>query len=209
MPVEGALTRPRNRLPERFSLVETLLWRDGYPLLKLHLDRLEDSAGYFAFACDRAELKAALLAHARAFPSQEPRKVRLLLGPEGVPQIESEILPVHRGHGRASGARVHRTAAHRSSDRMLFHKTTHRPLYAKAFQRQFRLVLAMSCFSIFAAKSRRGPSAIFSSRRSRPMVQHHRRSADCWPVSSGVICWNQTVSDFYSLGEGNWFLSLG
>jgi para-aminobenzoate synthetase / 4-amino-4-deoxychorismate lyase len=129
------LTRPRNRLPERFSLVETLLWRDGYPLLKLHLDRLEDSAGYFAFACDRAELKAALLAHARAFPSQEPRKVRLLLGPEGVPQIESEILPQCT---EATDAPLVRVCIARQrtdpSDRMLFHKTTHRPLYAKAFQ---------------------------------------------------------------------------
>ena len=52
------------RHTEPFSLLESLLWQGDYPLLELHLDRLEDSARYFAFPCDRAEVKAALLAHA-------------------------------------------------------------------------------------------------------------------------------------------------
>src|SRR5208283_3913895 len=57
------LTRPT----ESFSLIETLLWRDGYPLLELHLDRLQDSADYFDFPCDRGEVKAALLDYAVPF----------------------------------------------------------------------------------------------------------------------------------------------
>ena len=159
------LTGPPNRFPERFSLVETLLWREGFPLLELHLDRLEDSAGYFGFTCERAAARAALLAHAATFaslrPSPEPgpepnpeptqppsqpltsapRKVRLLLDPEGGLRIGSEILPVSAmqpesgANPAAKPARI-RISAERTDprDRMLFHKTTHRPVYAAAFR---------------------------------------------------------------------------
>jgi para-aminobenzoate synthetase/4-amino-4-deoxychorismate lyase len=58
------LTRSSNPRPDRFSLVETLLWNGEFPLIELHLERLEDSASYFGFPCDRATAKAALLAHA-------------------------------------------------------------------------------------------------------------------------------------------------
>jgi para-aminobenzoate synthetase/4-amino-4-deoxychorismate lyase len=149
------LTGPPNRFPERFSLVETLLWREGFPLFELHLDRLEDSAGYFGFACDRAEVRAALMAHAATFASPEPspklspepsqsphqppkpgpRKVRLLLDPEGGLRIESEILPESAVSPAAKPVRI-RISAERTDprDRMLFHKTTHRPVYAAAFK---------------------------------------------------------------------------
>jgi para-aminobenzoate synthetase/4-amino-4-deoxychorismate lyase len=166
------LTGPPNRFPERFSLVETLLWREGFPLLELHLDRLEDSAGYFEFACERARVRAALVAHAATFaspvpspglspkpslelnpepkpessqfpnqpPRPAPRKVRLLLGPEGGLRIESAILPVSAIQPEsatstdAKPARVRiSTARTDPRDRMLFHKTTHRPVYAAAY----------------------------------------------------------------------------
>ena len=51
------LTRASNPPTRTFSLIETLLWHGGYPLIELHLDRLEDSADYFGFPCDRAELR--------------------------------------------------------------------------------------------------------------------------------------------------------
>ena len=44
-------------------LVATMLWQDGFPLIELHLDRLEDSARYFDFSCDRAAAKATLQAY--------------------------------------------------------------------------------------------------------------------------------------------------
>lgn len=129
------LTSPPNRLPESFSLMETLLWLDGYPLLELHLDRLVDSAGYFDFPCDREAVKAALLAHASTFPSQEPRKVRLLLDSDGSLGIASGLLPEPGIAAATDPVRV-RIASERTDprDRMLFHKTTHRPLYAAAFE---------------------------------------------------------------------------
>jgi para-aminobenzoate synthetase/4-amino-4-deoxychorismate lyase len=138
-----------------FSLVETLLWDSDYPLIEFHLDRLEDSAGYFGFPCDRAAIKAALVAHAAAFvqttgapsfphPFAErvgirepqsigiPRKVRLLLNPDGELHIENELLPET---SITKTLRV-RIASQRTDpqDAMLFHKTTHRPLYAEAFK---------------------------------------------------------------------------
>ena len=118
---------------EPFSLVETLLWQEGYPLIELHLDRLEDSAEYFDFACDRNEVKAALLDHAASFAGRKPRKVRLLLGCEGSPRMEHEILPENAGKVQLGRVRI---ASERTDprDRMLFHKTTHRPVYAAAWQ---------------------------------------------------------------------------
>jgi para-aminobenzoate synthetase/4-amino-4-deoxychorismate lyase len=143
------------RSPNGFSLVETLLWNGDYPLIEFHLDRLEDSANYFGFPCDRAATKAALLAHAVAFvqtlgapsfphPFAErvgvlepqsigmPRKVRLLLNPNGELHIENELWPET---AIAKPLRV-RIASQRTdpADAMLFHKTTHRPLYAEAFK---------------------------------------------------------------------------
>jgi para-aminobenzoate synthetase / 4-amino-4-deoxychorismate lyase len=129
------LTSPPNRIPERFCLVETLLSLDGYSLLELHLDRLADSAGYFHFSCDREAVKAALLAHASTFASRTPRKVRLLLDSDGSFGIASEVLSEPGANAAASPVRV-RIASERTDprDRMLFHKTTHRPLYAAALK---------------------------------------------------------------------------
>jgi para-aminobenzoate synthetase/4-amino-4-deoxychorismate lyase len=153
------------RHPEPFSLIESMLWQGDFPLLDLHLDRLEDSAGYFAFPFDREEIKAALLAHAARFTNLEPpatpqmprapsfprlfaervgnhetqlqgpsHKVRLLLNHQGALQIEDELLP----ENSISNAKPVRAciASQRTDpqDPMLFHKTTHRPLYAEALK---------------------------------------------------------------------------
>jgi para-aminobenzoate synthetase / 4-amino-4-deoxychorismate lyase len=142
------LTRHQSNFPTSFSLVETLLWRGEYPLIALHLDRLEDSADYFGFPFDRAVIQAALLAHAAKFAQMLPfvasmgdqespsvgfsRKVRLLLNHDGELHIESEILP-EPSNAKLCRARI---APHRTDpqDAMLFHKTTHRPVYAEAFK---------------------------------------------------------------------------
>ena len=118
-----------------FSLVETLLWNGEYPLIELHLDRLEDSADYFGFFCDRMAAKTALLNHAGAFASHEPRKVRLLLESDGGLQIASENLAGSGGAGNAKSGHI-RISRERTDpqDLMLFHKTTHRPVYAEAFK---------------------------------------------------------------------------
>jgi para-aminobenzoate synthetase/4-amino-4-deoxychorismate lyase len=131
------LTRSADRLPEQFSLIETMLWDGGYPLLELHLDRLADSAEYFDFACERAAVKAALEQYAQRFPDRTARKVRLLLDSEGGFEITDEVLAQAGGEQRAGRVRI---AAERTdpADRMLYHKTTHRPLYAQACEKAAR-----------------------------------------------------------------------
>ena len=129
------LTAPAGDWPQQFSLLESLLWRkaDGYPLIELHLDRLEDSAEYFDFNCARETVKAALLEHARGFADGRMRKVRLLLDADGELRISSELLADAGGGQKRARVRI---AAQRTDarDRMLFHKTTHRRLYNEAFQ---------------------------------------------------------------------------
>jgi para-aminobenzoate synthetase/4-amino-4-deoxychorismate lyase len=117
---------------EPFLLIETMLWDGAYPLLELHLDRLEDSADYFGFVCDRAEVRASLLSTAEAFGDFSSRRVRLTLDADGNVSIEHE--PILVGSARSSPLRV-RVVMHRTdpADRFLFHKTTNRAVYAEAF----------------------------------------------------------------------------
>lgn len=116
---------------EEFSLIETMRWEGGFPLLGLHLDRLTDSAEYLDFSCDGAAVQAALEEYARRFADPAPRRVRLLLDRAGGLQITDTLLPALEENSRS---RV-RMARGRTdpADPMLFHKTTHRPLYAPAF----------------------------------------------------------------------------
>ena len=102
-------------LPDKFALIETMLWNGSYPLLELHLDRLEDSADYFGFACDRAAVKSALIDHASQFADRASRKVRLLMvDDEGHIQIGSEALSLPGEPNRIGRvSRLHR--ANRSS----------------------------------------------------------------------------------------------
>jgi para-aminobenzoate synthetase/4-amino-4-deoxychorismate lyase len=120
---------------EPFSLVETLLWQGDFPFIELHLARLEDSADYFGFACDRAAIRAALITLSRSFGDQQPRKVRLLLDANGIFHLEHEALPAALPSHNAPPVRVC-VATKRTdpADRFLYHKTTHRPLYANAFK---------------------------------------------------------------------------
>ena len=86
------IAQGRFQLPNEFFLIETMLWDGGYPLLELHLDRLTDSAEYFGIPCQRAEIAAALLAHAKNIPGSERRKVRLLVDSMGQLRVASEPL---------------------------------------------------------------------------------------------------------------------
>jgi len=127
--------------PDKFSLIETMLWDGGYPLLELHLDRLEDSVAYFDFFCDRAAARAALEDHARQFANPEPRsprRVRLLMvDDEGHIQIGSEALSTPAEPNRIGRVSISSVRTD-PSDAMLYHKTTHRPIYFPAFEQATR-----------------------------------------------------------------------
>ena len=118
---------------EYFSLIEAIFWNgSGFQLLELHLDRLDDSAAYFGFSCDRAEIKAALLEESSCFVDVHPRKVRLLLDSGGKIHIESECLPVAGGGSQPARVCIARQRTD-PADRFLFHKSTRRTLYDSAF----------------------------------------------------------------------------
>ncbi len=119
-----------------FSLIETLLWNETYPLLELHLDRLADSAEYFGFLCDRAAIGAALDEYASQFAGanpRSPRRLRLLLDAGGELTLTNEALaPEKRDRIARVSISPHRTDP---ADPLLYHKTTQRSLYALEMKR--------------------------------------------------------------------------
>ena len=139
------LTRSSERRPERFSLIETMLWNGAnplgnYPFLGLHLDRLADSAEYFGFACDVDAVRTALEQHAKQFGERSPRsprRVRLHLDAEGNIEINSEPLTAADPPKKIARACIAKDRTD-PADAMLYHKTTHRPLYAQALARAAR-----------------------------------------------------------------------
>lgn len=133
----SALTEPA---PEPFDLLETLAWRPGagFVLLERHLDRLAGSLAYFgADADDGADTVAAAGRHLAGLEGDFdgdpfPRRVRLLVGLDGA--VRSEVFALTGTAGGAS--RVRRLVVGPEpvdeDDPFLFHKTTHRQVYARA-----------------------------------------------------------------------------
>jgi para-aminobenzoate synthetase/4-amino-4-deoxychorismate lyase len=112
-----------------FDLIETMLWRDGYTLLPLHLERLRLSCEYFDRPFDAAEIEARLYALAASFAPLSQHRVRLTLDPRGQISLTSSPLAANPETCRVTLA-AERTL---SSDVFLRHKTTHRPLYDRIF----------------------------------------------------------------------------
>src|SRR5690606_23321116 len=71
-------------VPDReFKLLETLRWDESYALLDEHMERLEESAEYFDFALDRAEVTRQLEELAAGFAAGRAFRVRLLAAKNG------------------------------------------------------------------------------------------------------------------------------
>ncbi len=107
-----------------FELLETLRLDGEYTLLERHLARMRASAEYFGYPFDEDALRDALENRAQGLTG--PQRVRLLLARDGAFRIESTPLP-------DTPQPVFRLALASSpvasSDRFLFHKTTHRAVY--------------------------------------------------------------------------------
>ncbi|MBU5612202.1 aminodeoxychorismate synthase component I [Geomonas azotofigens] len=115
----------RQRRPD-FHLIESLLHDErGYFLLQRHLERLERSAGYFAFPlADGAALRALEETAAGLSPSVR-YKVRLLLFKDGRLSCEAAPLPEAAPEAKAAFARQRVNSA----DCFLYHKTSRRDLF--------------------------------------------------------------------------------
>ncbi len=134
-----------NRQPE-FYLFETLLWQQGsgYYLLEEHLQRLENGAGFFKFACHMAAIRARLIKEEEGF-SQSCYRVRLVLEKDGrvtvtadtavsptrtsLPVVPEKVVAGHPAMVDFSTIRVDTRAA------WPFHKTSRRELYNKEYAR--------------------------------------------------------------------------
>ncbi len=113
-----------------FLLLETMRWEEGagYSLLEEHLSRLTDSACYFDYEVNEAEVRRALATLAATF-APGPRRVRLTADSAGKINLShSRLDPLGPGLPRvAFGSRPVD-----ASDAMLFHKTTCRRVYEEA-----------------------------------------------------------------------------
>ncbi|MBI2306002.1 MAG: aminodeoxychorismate synthase component I [Rhodocyclales bacterium] len=108
-----------------FRLIETLRLVDGdYPLLALHLDRLQSSAGTLAFACDH-EAVADALRDLAAQHAAGTYRVRLTLGRDGDLELATAPLAA-TGSGMRAVFSSQRLDSHSP---WLRHKTTVRALY--------------------------------------------------------------------------------
>jgi para-aminobenzoate synthetase/4-amino-4-deoxychorismate lyase len=119
--------------PTDFALLETILWSRRYQLLGTHLQRMADSAAYFAYPLDRQHIMATLRQRATTFVPGQRYKVRLTLDRTGALQCESTCLEQAPTPGVATVALCGERTD--SQDRFLYHKTTQRARYDRVYQR--------------------------------------------------------------------------
>ena len=121
------LTQPARE----FRLFETMKWTKakGWFLLRLHLERLRDSASYFGFRYERSAILTGMKRIERelnkAAKGKRSMRVKLLLDRSGNVEFEwaalNDLPPIHR-----VGMSERRTDSH---DSLYFHKTTSRVFY--------------------------------------------------------------------------------
>ncbi|NOU36604.1 MAG: aminodeoxychorismate synthase component I [Kiritimatiellaceae bacterium] len=125
------------KMPE-FQLLETMRWENGEIfLLERHLKRLAESAEYFDFECDLANIRSALNECCRPgdptgrtpCEGTRPTKIRLLLNQSGAFEVQTS--EIQRGEGTASTLAIAKEPVD-SGDVFLYHKTTNRAVYEKA-----------------------------------------------------------------------------
>ncbi|HEY6089913.1 MAG TPA: aminodeoxychorismate synthase component I [Gemmatimonadaceae bacterium] len=109
-----------------FDLLETILLADGsYSLLDRHLARARESAQYFGFRWNEAEVASALDEVAASHPLGRWR-IRLIVARDGKPGIETRPLDEPRAGPVAVNFAMN---AVDDRDPLLFHKTTARSRY--------------------------------------------------------------------------------
>lgn len=122
-----------------FDLIESILYEEGkgYDLLEEHLNRIRDSAEYFAFAYERDEIMTALSEQADFMKAHGDGgaawKCRLLLSLKGEISVTSERL------AKTGSATEHKIILSdrpvSSKNPMIFHKTTERAFYNQELAR--------------------------------------------------------------------------
>ncbi len=120
------------RKPEMFNLFESMLWQPekGFYLLENHLDRLRDSAEYYAFKLDLEQIKK-MLENYKPDNTGEGAKVRLIVDKAGNATIDSQpLIGVKSNNLKICLARN----AVDVENTFLYHKTTQRQVYENAIK---------------------------------------------------------------------------
>jgi para-aminobenzoate synthetase / 4-amino-4-deoxychorismate lyase len=116
----------------KFSLLETMLWtpKEGFFLREKHIARLLDSASYFDFPVPEVPIEEYLDQIAAQFNS--PQRVRLLLDKYGTLNFEAKSFHSLEDHPPLKVC-LAKEPIH-SENIFLYHKTTHREVYASALR---------------------------------------------------------------------------
>ena len=117
------------RVRHDFQLIETMLWEKDFFLLSMHLERLESSAAYFNFTCDRAAILLRLHELSKSFTAGKSYRVRLLLSSNGSFTVEDSELHAEQ-YGGCVRLSPERTS---STDVFMRHKTTQREIYDRRY----------------------------------------------------------------------------
>ncbi len=127
------------------QLLETLRYDGdtGFHLLDRHLDRLEASARYFGFACDRSAVRGTLESEAECL-NEGSHRCRLTLDDRGT--VDIHIAPLDLSSDPFFVALCDRPVDSRYP--LLYHKTTHRRLY------DARLALYPGCDDVILLNER-------------------------------------------------------
>jgi para-aminobenzoate synthetase/4-amino-4-deoxychorismate lyase len=115
-------------LTPEFEIFETILWKQSFQNIDLHLGRLESSAKYFDFVFDRNLASTMLSKFAdQSLRSDDIKKVKLSLNRFGSVKLTESAVKAWN----SAEIDICKDAVS-SQDRFLFHKTTNRKLYDRA-----------------------------------------------------------------------------
>lgn len=145
-----------SRPAKEFLLIETFLWEpeNGYWLLPDHLGRLQASADFFLFSCDRELVMRELKTTAKQF-DHHPMRVRLTLAKDGQVQlswVECDKLLVRRLPEQPGPITKELPKVELSKERVdhsspyLFHKSTRREVFDREFKKAKDMGLFDICF---------------------------------------------------------------
>ena len=120
-----------------FKLIETMLWDPGkgYVLMKLHMQRLLESAEYFNYRYNQESTIKKLNNISKVFDVKQKYRVRLLLNRNGNVETSYSILDTKNTPKIITIS----SKSTESSEKWLYHKTTNRGLYDNEYNRYRKL----------------------------------------------------------------------
>jgi len=115
-----------------FEIFETILWNNRFSFLKDHLHRFKKSADYFEFPYSYILIKKELAKIRARLKGRDKKRVRIFLNKEGALRWDYFILEDKKWDALAP-VFLSKEAVDENNI-FLYHKTTHRPWYAKAMK---------------------------------------------------------------------------